>query len=51
MQPHTHLRGKDMKVDAHYPTRGKETLLSVPRYDFNWPVVVGPSPLVRGGAQ
>ena len=39
MQPHMHLRGKDMKIDAHYPTGEKETLLDVPRYDFNWQIV------------
>jgi hypothetical protein len=38
-QPHMHLRGKDMKIDAVYPTGEKETLLSVPRYDFNWQIV------------
>ena len=39
MQPHMHLRGKDMKIDAQYPTGERETLLSVPRYDFNWQIV------------
>ncbi len=39
MQPHMHLRGKDMKIDALYPTGEKETLLDVPRYDFNWQIV------------
>jgi len=39
MQPHMHLRGKDMKIDAHYPTGEQETLLDVPRYDFNWQIV------------
>jgi mono/diheme cytochrome c family protein len=39
MQPHMHLRGKDMKIDARYPTGETETLLSVPRYDFNWQIV------------
>jgi len=39
MQPHMHLRGKDMRVDAKYPTGETETLLSVPRYDFNWQIV------------
>ena len=38
-QPHMHLRGKDMKIDALYPTGEKETLLNVPRYDFNWQIV------------
>jgi len=39
MQPHMHLRGKDMKIDALYPTGEKETILNVPRYDFNWQIV------------
>ena len=39
MQPHMHLRGKDMKIDAAYPTGEKETLLNVPHYDFNWQIV------------
>ncbi len=39
MQPHMHLRGKDMRIDAHYPDGQKETLLNVPRYDFKWQIV------------
>jgi hypothetical protein len=39
MQPHMHLRGKDMRIDAKYPTGEKETLLNVPHYDFNWQIV------------
>jgi hypothetical protein len=39
MQPHMHLRGKDMRIDAHYPTGESETLLDVPHYDFNWQIV------------
>ncbi len=39
MQPHMHLRGKDMRIEAVYPTGEKETLLNVPRYDFNWQIV------------
>ncbi len=34
--PHMHLRGKDFLYQAIYPDGRKETLLSVPRYDFNW---------------
>ncbi len=34
--PHMHLRGKDMKYEVLYPDGRRETLLSVPRYDFNW---------------
>ena len=34
--PHMHLRGKDMTLSATLPDGHKETLLSVPSYDFNW---------------
>jgi hypothetical protein len=34
--PHTHVRGKAWKYDAIYPDGRTETLLSVPRYDFDW---------------
>jgi hypothetical protein len=34
--PHMHMRGKDMTYIAHFPDGTDETLLSVPRYDFNW---------------
>ncbi len=36
MMPHMHLRGKDFKYVVVYPDGKKETLLSVPKYDFNW---------------
>jgi mono/diheme cytochrome c family protein len=35
MQPHMHLRGKDMEVRAIYPTGEMQTLLKV-KFDFNW---------------
>jgi hypothetical protein len=34
--PHMHLRGKSFEFRAIYPNGEKETLLSVPRYDFDW---------------
>lgn len=34
--PHMHLRGKDMKYDVIYPDGRKETLLWVPKFNFNW---------------
>jgi peroxiredoxin len=34
--PHMHLRGKSFRFDAIYPDGRQETLLDVPRYDFNW---------------
>ena len=36
MLPHMHLRGKAFTFEAVYPDGKRETLLSVPRYDFNW---------------
>ncbi len=38
LTPHMHVRGKDMIYIAHYPDGTDETLLSVPRYDFNWQI-------------
>jgi len=34
--PHMHLRGRDFMYEAIYPDGRRETLLSVPQYDFNW---------------
>jgi hypothetical protein len=34
--PHMHLRGSWFKYEALYPDGKRETLLSVPHYDFNW---------------
>lgn len=36
MFPHMHLRGKSFQFDVIYPDKKRETLLSVPRYDFGW---------------
>ncbi len=34
--PHMHWRGKDYSYEVIYPDGKRETLLSVPRWDFNW---------------
>ncbi len=34
--PHMHLRGKDFRYDLIFPDGRRETLLSVPAYDFAW---------------
>jgi len=34
--PHMHFRGKSFEYRVTYPTGEKETLLTVPNYDFNW---------------
>lgn len=39
--PHMHLRGKSFEYQVVHPDGKKETLLSVPRYDFNWQATYG----------
>jgi peroxiredoxin len=34
--PHMHWRGQDYRYEVIYPDGKRETLLSVPRWDFNW---------------
>jgi hypothetical protein len=34
-----HLRGKDMTIRLVYPTGETQTILSVPRYSFDWQVI------------
>jgi hypothetical protein len=49
--PHMHLRGKDFVYEAVAADGKKETLLSVPRYNFNWQSVYRaktPVPLAKG---
>ena len=36
MSPHMHLRGKSFVFEALFPDGRRETLLDVPRFDFNW---------------
>lgn len=36
LMPHMHFRGKDFLYEAVYPTGESETLLNVPKYNFNW---------------
>jgi len=38
MMPHMHVRAKDMTYIAYYPDGRSETLLTVPKYDFNWQI-------------
>jgi hypothetical protein len=37
-QPHMHMRGKGMTLEAIYPNGSIETLGAVDRFDFNWHV-------------
>jgi hypothetical protein len=34
--PHMHWRGKDYRYEVIYPDGKRQTLVSVPRWDFNW---------------
>lgn len=44
---HMHLRGRDMRFDAHWPDGSSETLLLVPNYDFNWQMAYRWKPLAQ----
>jgi mono/diheme cytochrome c family protein len=51
MLPHMHLRGKAFVIRAYYPDGKDETLVSVPKYDFNWQttyVLAEPKVLPKG---
>jgi hypothetical protein len=39
IQPHMHVRGKNMTVRLVYPNGSSQTLLSVPHYDFHWQII------------
>jgi peroxiredoxin len=36
MLAHMHLRGRDMTFIAQYPSDGREILLKIPNYNFDW---------------
>lgn len=36
LYPHMHYRGRKAKIDAIFPDGRTQTLLSVPKYEFNW---------------
>ena len=42
LMPHMHLRGKDFRYKAVYPTGESQILLNVPKYDFNWQIAYEP---------
>jgi peroxiredoxin len=51
LSPHMHLRGKSFRFEAAYPDGSRETLLDVPRYDYNWQLhyfLAEPKPLPAG---
>jgi hypothetical protein len=37
--PHMHFRGKDVRYEVTHPNGQRETLLSVPHYNFDWQLV------------
>jgi hypothetical protein len=41
--PHMHLRGKDFEYRVVYATGETQTLLRVPKYDFNWQLAYKPA--------
>jgi hypothetical protein len=50
LMPHMHVRGKAARFDMEYPDGTKETILNVPRYDFNWQLWYDTSIKVPKGA-
>jgi hypothetical protein len=38
MSPHMHLRGKSLRWVVVYPDGHEQTILDVPRFDFNWQI-------------
>ena len=39
LQPHMHMRGKDMEMRFEYPTGESETMLKVPNYSYLWQTI------------
>ena len=51
LQPHMHLRGKDMEMRFEYPTGESETMLNVPHYSYLWQTIYyekEPLPVPKG---
>jgi hypothetical protein len=38
MSPHMHVRGKSLKWVIVYPDGREQTILDVPKFDFNWQI-------------
>jgi hypothetical protein len=43
MMPHAHLRGKSFEYRVTHPNGETETILRVPKYDFNWQLTYYPA--------
>ena len=39
LQPHMHMRGKDMQIRFDYPTGESQVMLSVPNYSYLWQTI------------
>ena len=39
LQPHMHMRGKDMEMRFEYPTGESEVMLNVPNYSYLWQTI------------
>jgi hypothetical protein len=51
MMPHMHVRGKSMVYTLTHPDGKSETILNVPRYDFNWQLEYDTSIKVAKGSK
>lgn len=53
LTPHMHLRGKAFRFDIALPDGREQTLVDIPRYDFNWqiPCAYGEPPLLPAGSK
>jgi mono/diheme cytochrome c family protein len=50
-RPHAHVRGKTVRYTLAYPDGREETLLYVPRYNFNWQLTYRTSVKIPKGAK
>ncbi|MBI4886682.1 MAG: cytochrome c [Acidobacteria bacterium] len=50
-RPHAHVRGKTVRYTLVYPDGREETLLYVPRYNFNWQLTYRTSVKIPKGAK
>ena len=50
-RPHAHVRGKTVRYTLVYPDGKEETLLYVPRYNFNWQLTYRTSVKIPKGAR
>ena len=49
-RPHAHVRGKTVRYTLEYPDGREETVLYVPRYNFNWQLTYRTSLQIPKGA-